>query len=558
MAFSFKERLHTWNTLSEAPPEVLIIGAGVVGCAAAASAARLGLHVLLLDKGDMASGTSGASTGLAHAGLRYLAQGRVGYVFKAGRERRHLQEIAPQWVRPFNFILPVYQGEPHSYAVVRFGTFLYDFLARVDAWISRRSMPRRYETLTPQAIQSKIPGIKTEGLQGGLAYYVDAQLQDTRLTLGLAQSASRYGASVLTYAGVKSFHPWKEGGVSVIFQDRLTGEEREVRTRVVINAAGPWIDQVRSQAGFKKPVVMNSQGLHLVVDHITDTPLIFSTEIPGKVFFVLPIDASVSLVGTTDTPVGLNPDDTKAEPREVTELLQRLFQFFPYLRQGAHLQEAMATYKEVHVKSVYWGLRPLLRQSGSTLKASREHALLKEASWFWSIPGVKLTSGLSAGEEIARELWKTLRKTALPNKPSDSLPGGELWDYEKYVGDAQKRFKLGENSDAIIRYLISVYGTRYVEVLQWANREPHYRERILEGEPWILAQVPYAIQEEMVLTLNDLLWRRTKWALWRDLPEETVLGIAQEMAEILGWDAEARQSHWDAYQKEKHKHQVPS
>jgi len=557
MAFSYKERQHTWQSLKDAPPEIVIIGAGVVGTATATAAARLGLHVLLIDKGDIAGGTSGASTGLAHAGLRYLAQGHIGYVFKAGRERRHLQEVAPHWVRPFDFILPVYKGEPHAFWVVRLGTFLYDWMARVDAWFSKRPMPRRYQTLSAAEVQNKIPGIKTESLEGGLAYFVDAQMQDTRLTLGLAQSAAQHGAKVLTYAEVKSFHPWKEGGASVIFEDRLTGEEQEVRARIVVNASGPWIDQVRALAGFKQETLKPSQGLHLVVDHITNTPLIFSTEIPNKVFFVLPVDQTVSLVGTTDTPIQSNPERTKAEPREVTELLQRLFTFFPYLKQGSNLQEAMKSYKEVHVRSVYWGVRPLLKQIGSTLQASREHAVLKEALWFWSVPGVKLTSGLSVGEEIGHGLWKALRKNAAPNKPADSLPGGELWDYDKYVHDAQKRFKLGENSDQIIRYLISLYGTRYVEVLQWANREPHYRERILEGEPWILAQVPYAIQEEMVLTLNDLLWRRTKWALWRSLPEETVVGIAQEMAEILGWSPETRQEQFEAYQKEKAKHQVP-
>lgn len=556
MPFSWKERENILLHAAQTPPEVLIIGGGVVGCSTAMAASRLGLNVLLLDKEDLASGASGNSTGLAHAGLRYLAQGRIGYVFQAGHERQHLQEMAPQWARPFHFILPVYSGEPYSLWKVHLGTWIYDLLSRIDAFFTKRPAAKRCRRLSAQEVQSKIPGLKSDGLQGAMEYFVDAQLQDARLTLGLAQTAAKHGAQILPYVEALEIQQRKEGGGVVICEDRRTKKVLTIEAKLIINATGAWIDALRHKAGLQRPTLSPSRGIHLVVDHITSTPLIFSTEIPGKVFFILPVDSQVSVVGTTDTPIQGTPDDSGPDPKEVKELIQRLFRVFPYLRQGANLQEWIANYKQVHVRHVYWGVRPLLRQTGSTLNASREHAIVKETAYLWSVPGVKLTSGVAVGDEIARDLWKAIRGAAVPRKTSDSLLGGELWDYEKFVSDAQKRFKLGEESNEIIRYLVSMYGTRYVEVLQWANREPHYRERILEGEPWILAQVPYAIQEEMVLTLNDMLWRRTKWALWRSLPDETVIGIAQEMAEILGWSPEVRQAEYQAYLKEKDRHVV--
>src|ERR1700704_840594 len=133
MPFSFKERQDALASGVSHSPECLVIGAGIVGSSLAAHAARLGLNVLVIEKEDIASGASGNSTGLAHAGLRYLAQGRIGYVFKEGRERRRLQELAPHWVRPFSFILPAYREDPYPFWMMRLGTLLYDILGWIDA-----------------------------------------------------------------------------------------------------------------------------------------------------------------------------------------------------------------------------------------------------------------------------------------------------------------------------------------------------------------------------------------------------------------------------------------
>jgi len=557
MPFSWKDRESILAALAKSPPEVLVIGCGVVGAAVAAHAARFGLNVLVLEKADIAGGASGNSTGLAHAGLRYLAQGRVGYVFSEGRERQRLQELAPHWVRPFSFILPAYRQDPYPFWMMRLGTWIYDALGWIDALLTKRPLVRRHRRLTAGEIKAKIPGIRAEGLLGGIEYFVDGKLQDGRFTLGYAQQAAQHGARVLTYCEVLSALVSGDTHVKVAVRDLLGGGAFEFFVPLVINASGAWIDEVRHKTGMAGAVVQKSKGVHLIVDAVADSPLILSTPVKGKVFFVIPIDRERSLVGTTDTAVSGPPDGVLPDDRDIQELLQQLYHYFPYFKQGPNLLEAIKSYKQVHVRDIFWGIRPLLNQGGSTLLASRERRLVKDLPRFWSFPGVKLTSARAAGYEAAAEAWAFVRSgTALPSVSWDSLPGGELWDFDRFVKDAQKRFKLGPNSDATLQYLISQYGTRYVEVVQWAQRETPFSEPVMAGEPWIFAQAAYAAHEEMVLTLSDFLWRRTKWAHYRDLPEETIRRTAGVLARYLGWSDDEVKRQIGEYNSELRKHRL--
>jgi glycerol-3-phosphate dehydrogenase len=558
MSFSWKDRQTALNSLDSDPPDLLIIGGGIVGASTAAHAAKLGLNVLVIEKEDIAAGASGNSTGLAHAGLRYLAQGRVGYVFHEGRERQRLEELAPHWVHPFNFILPAYRTDPFPFWVMQVGTWIYDLLGWADALLTKRKLVRRHRVLSAEEVKARIPGIRSEGLLGGIEYFVDAQLQDARVTLGFAQEAARHGARVITHCEILSAAPLADDKITLTAKDLLTDKSLAIRTALVLNASGAWIDGVRRRAALSgAPLVQKSKGVHLVVDHIASSPLIMSGSAKGKVFFVIPIDSERTLVGTTDTLLKESPDEASADARDVMELLQQLFHFFPYLKQGPNLMQAIENYRQVHVRDVYWAVRPLLLQEVSTLNASREHRLVKDLPRFWSLPGVKLTAGRAAGQEAAVEAWSLLRKgVSLPSVAWDCLPGGELWDLERFVSDAQRRFKLGANPGALLRYLITTYGTRYVEVLQWAQRDAAYGEPIIPNEPWILAEAAYAAHEEMVLTLNDFLWRRTKWARYRDLPMEAVRRIAQILGKFLCWSDETLEMQISDYQKELKRHRL--
>lgn len=535
MNFSWKEREVSLASLESRPPEVLIIGGGVVGCSIAAHAALLGLDCTLLERGDLASGASGYSTGLAHAGLRYLAQGRIGYVFREARERLRLEQIAPHWVRPFSFLFPVYAGDPFNLFFIRIGTAFYDWLyRRALRSIGEGSLGARYRMVTRDELLRRLPQLSSEGLTGGTEYFVDARLSDCRFTLGFAQKAADLGARVATYARVTSFMQQGERLGGVLATDEITGRTFQVRSRLIVNAAGAWIDSIRRQAGRRDELLQNSKGIHLIVDRLAENPLILSTHVPGQIFFVIPIGRKLSLVGTTDTPHPGNPDDAKPARSDVSELIMHLFRFFPQLRTPAEMVDrSIRLYEKDHVHEMYWGLRPLLRGKGSTLRASREHRLVKEADGMWSVPGVKLTAGRAVGEEVAREAWTTLRGTPVPRRRLDALPGGEFRDFSSFLARAMGRTP--GNSEALLKYLIGRYGTHYGDVLQWAQMDPTYAERVLPDEEWLYAEVPYALQREMALTLNDFLWRRARWARLRDLPEDVIRRIAEIMAGFLHW-----------------------
>jgi glycerol-3-phosphate dehydrogenase len=554
-AFSWKERQTAIDTCKTRSTELLIIGGGVVGSSIAAHASLLGLDCVLIEKEDFAAGTSGNSTGLAHAGLRYLAQGRIGYVFKEARERLMLEKIAPHWVQPFPFLFPVYKGDPYGVTGIRLGTWIYDWLYRLASLGMGSHIGQPHRMTTSAELLERIPGLDARGLKGGAEYFVDARLTDSRFTLGFAQKAGEFGTRVINHASLISFTE-KDGQLSgAVVRDEITQTLFPVQARLIINASGPWIDGIRQLVGLTEPVLQNSKGIHLIVDRVAEYPLIFAGAARGQVFFVIPIGRHLTLVGTTDTPHADSPDDAKPASADIHMLLKQLFRYFPKIKPTADSDEAaVRRYEKDHVHEAYWGVRPLLRQGGSTLKASREHKLLKEAKGLWSIPGVKLTAGRAVGQEVAREAWNVLRGNTPPGRTLVALPGGEFGDFRSYV--MQARNKMGVYSDDHLKYLIGRYGSLYEEVLRWADREPGYRDKVLSDEQWMYAEAAYAANYEMVLTLNDFLWRRVRWARLRDLPDAAVARIAEILAHHLKWSKSEMQRQVESFKKQLKTHRL--
>jgi glycerol-3-phosphate dehydrogenase len=554
-AFSWKERQAAIETCKARSTEILIIGGGVVGASIAAHASLMGLDCVLIEREDFACGASGNSTGLAHAGLRYLSQGRIGYVFKEARERLHLERLAPQWVQPFPFLFPVYKGDPFGFWAVKWGTAIYDRLYQIASIGLKAHRGAAHRVVPTAELSQRIPGLETAGLQGATEYFVDARLTDSRFTLGFAQKASENGARVINHASLVSFTENDGKLTGATCRDELTQTLFPVVARHIVNATGPWIDEIRQLAGLNTPILQNSKGVHLIVNRVAEYPLILSSSVRGQVFFIIPIGRHLSLLGTTDTPYTQAPDEARYERDDVAELIQRLFRFFPKLKPPAGaLEESVKIYRKTQVREVYWGLRPLFQQKGSTLKASRDYRLFKEDKGLWSIPGVKLTAGRAVGKELARALWMQLRGGSIPGRTLHTLPGGEFSDFRSYV--MQERVKRGAYSDDQLKYLIGRYGTLYTEVIRWAELEPAYREKVLQDEYWMYAEVVYAVESEMAMTLNDFLWRRVRWARLRELPESVVTQVADLMGRHLKWTKAELQNQITAYKKELKAHKV--
>ena len=378
---------------------------------------------------------------------------------------------------------------------------------------------------------------------------MDAQLQDSRFALGFAQTAHALGASVLTHARVDGVAE-VDAAMRLVVRDLLRDRTCQLGAKLVVNAAGAWIDELRGARAKEKPLVEPSQGIHLVVDRIAEVPLIFSLPVDGRVFFVLPYGRDASLVGTTDTPIVGPPDAARPTRRDVNEILSYLFRFFPRLAEEKE-------YTTRHVRDVYWGLRPLLRHGGKAARASREHAVVRESAAWWSVPGVKLTAARAVGEEVALKAVEALRRERLPEIDLGSLPGGDIQDYDEFLEQSVNELVAAGLGADTASYLTRTYGTRATSVMERAKADAALARRVLPDEPWIYAQAAYAVDEEMVLTLNDLLWRRTKWAHYRQLPPDVIARLAQLLGERLAWAPAQRSSEIEAYDLEWSRHRFP-
>ncbi|HEV7681148.1 MAG TPA: glycerol-3-phosphate dehydrogenase/oxidase, partial [Pyrinomonadaceae bacterium] len=313
--------------------DVIVIGAGINGAGIARDAAMRNLRVLLIDKGDIGGGTSSWSTRLIHGGLRYLEHGEFGLVRESLRERACLLDIAPHLVRPLQMLVPIYRNARRGWWAVRVGMIVYDLLS-VGKKLPRHRMLSRTETLR------LAPGLNSEGLRGAAVYY-DAQVRFAeRLVLENAISAVDHGATVLTYARVEKLivDNGEVRGVEFSRDPRVLsmmgrgsgptvigGSEFERQTAsapIVINAAGPWVDQLLTDTGSPQ-LIGGTKGSHIIVARFSGAPrtaIYVEAQSDGRPFFIIPWNRKY-LIGTTDIRYGGNLDDVKISSDEIDYLL---------------------------------------------------------------------------------------------------------------------------------------------------------------------------------------------------------------------------------------------
>ena len=531
--FSANARHAHLRALPEETWDLLIVGGGITGAAAARDAAGRGLRVALVEAGDFAGGTSGSSSRLIHGGLRYLATGGFHLVFEASAERRRLLDLASHLVHPLPFLYPVYRGGATGYRKLQAGMWLYDGLSLFRN-IARHRMLRRDATLAQE------PRLRADGLVGAARYY-DASVDDARITLANARSAHEAGAAVVTHAAAVAFLRDGRGVAGARVRDRLRPDtEVEVRARVVLNATGAWSDAVRRLADpAARPRLRPTKGVHILVrrDRLGNhNAITFQSPRDGRVMFVLPW-GDFAYVGTTDTDYAGSPSDVRAEGEDVAYLLEAANAIFP----GASLRED-------DVVSTWAGIRPLLapRQEGKLTASatSREHEIWSDASGLLNIAGGKLTTYRVMAKQVVDVAAKALRQkhgvesgmspTAFLQLPGDPR---EAWDSfrERLVAEAVAA-GLGADTGG---HLADAYGEDAAVVLASVRADASLAERLLPGHPFIQAEIPYAVQRDMALRLDDLLIRRLH--LFYQAADGG-LSIAAEVARRmgrepgLGWD----------------------
>jgi glycerol-3-phosphate dehydrogenase len=370
------ERAQLLGQLRDARPwDVLVIGGGATGLGIAVDAASRGYRTALIEARDFSSGTSSRSTKLVHGGVRYLAQGNVKLVREALAERALLLANAPELVHPLEFIVPCYRMFEREF--MRVGLGMYDALA------GRRGIGAT-KWLSTAATHAQLPGVRTEGLKGGVAYW-DGQFDDARLAIALMRTAIGLGATVLNYVRVERIEADGERVQRLVAVDDESGEQFELRAKAVFNAAGVWVDAVRRLADTTAaPLVMVSQGSHIVLDRRFmpgECGLMIPKTPDGRVLFGIPWHGRL-IVGTTDVPVDGPSWDPRPSESEIEFILETAR---GYLSAPPSRSDVLAAFA---------GLRPLFSPGahGATKTISREHAIVIEHGNLLTVTGGKWTT----------------------------------------------------------------------------------------------------------------------------------------------------------------------
>jgi glycerol-3-phosphate dehydrogenase len=528
LPFGMKERAASIGRMKSQPFDVFVVGGGITGAGVAREAALRGYKVALVDKGDFACSTSSRSSKMVHGGLRYLQYYKFKLVYEALRERHTLSSIANNLVNPQPFLLTVYEGSSHGVGTYRMGLTFYDLLAFFRT-------PGSHRTLGREKAAELEPLIRKEGLLGGFLYY-DYRVDDARLTLANVKSAWLKGAAVANYVELIGFLKERGSIKGVRIRDRLSGNEFECKSRVVVNASGPYTDVIRSldEPGCDKKL-RPTKGVHVTIssERLPIKHAIVTEAADHRNVFAVPWGGYV-IIGTTDTDYDGDFDSVHASAADVAYLLDAVNRALP---------EARLVPSDV--QTTYAALRPLVFALGvKESEISREHEILVSRSSLYSIAGGKLTTYRSMADELMDKVSDVLHY--VHNVKGVYLSGSSL---EPLDGAFDEKYRtvmlkdIGEKGldPEVSRHLLYFYGSRYPEVLSYIAKGPSLASRIKEGYPYIWAEVGYACDCGMAVRLVDVLARRLHFSFedpeqGLDLAEK----VASMMGDSLGWSPDRR------------------
>lgn len=475
--------------------DMAIIGGGATGAGIAVDAASRGYDVVLLEQSDFGKGTSSRSTKLVHGGVRYLQQGNIPLVVEALKERGLLLHNAPHLVRNLEFVVPNYSWwEAPFYGL---GLKMYDLLAGSHGFGSSK-------ILSHDEVLKRIPLLESEGLRGGVVYH-DGQFDDSRLLVNLLQTAVEQGAAVLNYARVTSLAKDTKGAINgLTFRDEENGREYTLGARSIINAAGPFCDQVRRlDDNSVASMIAPSQGVHLVLSKeflMGDSAIMVPHTRDGRVMFAVPWHDHV-IVGTTDTPIQEVALEPKPQAQEIDFLLQTAGRYLA--------RHPMRT----DILSVFTGIRPLVKSTdeANTAALSRDHVIQISNSGLLTIAGGKWTTYRKMAEDLVD---RAVELASLPQHPcqTKNLP-------------VHGCLRVSENSGRLAHL-----GSDAERVGELIRQSSQLGLPLHDSLPICAAQVVWAAQHEMARTVDDVLARRTR-ALF--LNARAALAMAPAVAQLL-------------------------
>ena len=517
--------------------DVVVIGGGITGAGAARDAARRGFRTALVEARDFGEGTSSRSSRLVHGGLRYLENLELDLVFEASRERRTLLRIAPHLVRPLEFLFPLYREGRVGKAKLDAGMWLYDALSLF------RNV-ERHQMLDAEEVRRREPGLREEGLLGGARYF-DAQVDDARLVLATVRGAAEAGAAVANRLEAVEVER-RDGAVSGVRVREEGGDEWAVDARVVLNATGPWTEETMERAGATWDRRLRpTRGSHVQVERQRlghERAMIFESPMDRRIMFVLPW-GDLTLIGTTDEDDERPPADVAPTGRDVAYLLASTNRLFP----AAELAPR-------DVIAAWAGLRPLVAEAGDETEGaaeaedvSRDFVVAEDPPGMLTIAGGKLTSHRHMAEQLvdraAAFLERAFDVEAHRGCDTDevALPGGDIRELDAFRRELSERAGTSRLPPSSLHRLARAHGSDADEVLSLVDRRSALREPVVDGRPYLAAEVVHAAREEMAVHAVDVLFRRTHLGWETRRFGEACRRVVALLAEELGWDAARRE-----------------
>jgi len=474
--------------------DIFVIGGGINGCGIARDAVGRGYSVFLAEMNDLASGTSSGSTKLVHGGLRYLEHYEFRLVREALMEREVLWRAAPHIIWPLRFVLPHAKGLRPAW-ILRLGLFLYDHIGGRKLLPATKTLDMRKD-----AAGRPLKPLFTRAFE-----YSDGWVNDARLVVLNARDAADKGAEIRTRTRV--VEAWRDGEFwAVRTENLLTGETEEVRARLIVNAAGPWVDQVLAGAVGQNDVhnVRLVQGSHIVVSKKFEDPraYIFQNK-DGRIIFAIPYEDDFTLIGTTDQDYVGEPKDARISEGEIDYLCSAASEYFTQ------------PVKRSDIVWTYSGVRPLYDDGASKAQeATRDYVLKAETRGgapIINVFGGKITTYRRLAESMLDKIGEQLGRKGKSWTAEAHLPGGDFAPngYEAQVAKLKSAYPFLDLPMA--RRLVRLYGTKAAQLLGLAKSVADLGRNF--GADLYEAEVRYLMDNEWALTAEDVLWRRTKRGL---------------------------------------------
>lgn len=515
--------------------DVIVIGGGITGASVAYEAATRGLKVALLEMKDFSWATSASTSKLIHGGMRYLINGEIGLVRESLRERRVLENIAPNFVYPTPMMMTHNDTQlKNNKWVVKIGMLLYDALSydKNFTWDKSKKIPV-HKTISRQEVLQSEPNIRAQGLTGASIFYDCTSIFPERLTLAFIKSAVAYGAKVSNYTRIEGFlFNDRHEVTGVQAKDLLSGGTHKISGKIVINCGGPWADIVLGlvKSNGRGTELRRSEGIHIITGKklLSGKYVVGSMTPKGRHFFLIPWRGN-TLIGTTDKPFTGNPDDYHVTRKSIDELIDEV---------NSSFGDGKLSFADV--KHTFGGLRPLVEdQTEETYVCSRRYEIYDNAeeglNGMITVEGGKYTTSRKLAENclktVAIKLSRPLGKSITDKH---YLSGCDIPDMNIFMQKIQK--DNGDFTGRTLEYLGRNYGTEQAAILRLAREDAALSE-VVNADGEILAQVMYACRNEMACTLTDIVLRRTGIGTLGDPGDEVLRKVAAIAARELNWDA---------------------